>query len=160
MRKINHIVIVVVALFSACESDLNKSSSCAEAFRGRIVSTTNPCAGVAIQILSGHVPLGIADAEWNDTFQPSGQISPYVFTNVFKVYPCDIENDLNDLLAFNESSGEFINKSDFYFYVTSNSLLSDNNDGCTICKRLVSLPKKRNKIALSNGCNDLIVIED
>lgn len=159
MKKINFIICSIsISLLSSCETELSNSSSCAVAFRGKIVSTTNPCAGVAIQILSEQIPTGIADAEWSDTFKPSDQISPYVFTNVFKAYPCDIVNDLNDLLKYDEVTGKFLNKGEFLFYINSDSSLENSNDGCSICKPLVPLPKKRNRIILTYGCNDLIVI--
>lgn len=156
-------LLVMSVLFTNCDVPFITAGSCPPPLKGRIVSTTNPCAGVAIQIVSENLSNDdlalISDPEWNGIIAPSGQIVPYVFQNVFKIYPCDLEHNVTDLLAYDEVAGEFLNKGDFYFYITSESTISNNN-GCSICKPLVSLPKKRNEITLNIECRDVITIVD
>ncbi|MEQ1587917.1 MAG: hypothetical protein ABL895_18685 [Cyclobacteriaceae bacterium] len=147
-------ILTLQLLLSSCETSFQESSSCAAPFKGRIVSTSVPCAGIAIQVLTEGVSSNHVDLEWTDSLG-----NGTVYTNVFKVYECDVENDIGGYFTYNPDLQTFGTR-EFYFRFKNDSLLTNEHSGCSICKVNVSLPTKRNKIYLDVGCRDLIEIVD
>lgn len=148
-------LLVVLLLFS-CEPTVEISNLCRPPLKGRIVSTAVPCGGVAIQILSENVPTGLADAEWID----GGAINAPLYEHVFKIYPCDVDNDLSNILAYDESRGVFEKTDPFHFYIYADTTMRDPLSGCDICDSPVSLPIQRQRIVIDFGCKDQIMIEE
>lgn len=139
--------VAVIIIFSGCQSELSSEGLCVARLKGRIVSDSPACAGIAIQILSGAFDPMQVDASWQNALQPNS----VVYQNVFKTYPYCASNEeqlkkFEDIL---ETGGEF------YFVFTNR----EDND-CAVCKPLVSLPEKTNQIEIvDSACRDLIIVE-
>ncbi len=139
--------VAVIMTFSACQPELSNEALCVARLKGRIVSDSPACAGVAIEILSGSFLPTQVDAHWHNALQANATI----YQNVFKTYPYCASNEeqlrkFEDIL---ETGGGF------YFVFTNR----EDND-CTVCEPLVSLPEKTNQIEIVDSmCRDLIIVE-
>jgi hypothetical protein len=139
--------VAVIMTFSDCQSELSNEALCVSKLKGRIVSDSLACAGIAIEILSGTFDPMQVDSRWQNALQPNS----VVYQNVFKTYPYCSSNEeqlkkFEDIL---ETGGEF------YFVFTNR----EDND-CAVCKPLVSLPEKTNQIEIvDSACKDVIIVD-
>ncbi|GCC50955.1 hypothetical protein SanaruYs_11740 [Chryseotalea sanaruensis] len=151
-RHILIIFLLVFIVFTSCQSEISNEELCVARLRGRIVSSSPACAGVAIQILSGSFQPDHVDASWQNAFQPNST----VYQNVFKTYPfCQAsEEQLKRFESILEEGDEF-------YFVFKNSEAGFCGFGdCTICEPLVSLPEKVNEIEIVDlACTDVFIVE-
>ncbi len=144
--------VAVIMTFSGCQSELSNEALCVARLKGRIVSDSPACAGVAVQILSGSFQPTQVDASWQNVLQPNST----VYQNVFKTYPYCNSNE-EQLKRFEDILEAGV---EFYFVFKSRADGFCGFGDCAICEPLVSLPEKVNEIEIVNlSCTDVFVVE-
>lgn len=150
-----------ILLLSACTmaavlacTEPAASPTCVARLKGKIVSTTPACAGVAIQILSEDFNPERVDTLWFDAYVDN----PPAYRNVFKTYPyCSVNTEQQEaLLEAFEKGTEF-----FFIFASPADDSSFDFQDCTFCKPLVSLPESTNRILIvTEECKDQVTINE
>lgn len=146
------LLITALLVISSCTTEVTKEELCVARLKGRIVSNSPVCAGVAVQILEGYFPPDRVDASWRDSLD----YNSLSYQNVFTTYPyCQTSSE--QASKFEEIIEE---GAVFYFIFKNDESNQFDLSDCAMCKPLVSLPKTVNQIVLvSESCRDVHVIE-
>lgn len=152
MKTHQLILVSFIGAISFQCADPTTDNTCIARLKGKVVSKSPACAGVAIQILSGNIDPTRVDTLWFDAYADNAP----VYRNVFKTYPyCYGEHESGELLLDALEQG-----AEFYFIFAPSENTPDCGFGdCMVCKPLVSLPESTNRILLvDEECNDQMVI--
>lgn len=134
MKQVACIFLALPLLMVGCMD--KPENLCPVVVVGKIVSTHMSCAGLVVEVTKAPIPNNHVDEIYTDA-------NGNTFNNVFMISNiCEMDEEDIEWLSAKENAGV-----EFAFYLYGPTI----DDLCPYCMPLVTLPEKKNKIALVKG---------